>query len=56
MRYPMAQPVLAHIAIVINKYGPAGQVGEHGAGVTRRHMQVKDSSVVDVLPVLFRCR
>ena len=32
MRYPMAQPALAHIAIVINKYSPAGQVGEHGAG------------------------
>ena len=39
------------ITVGVDEDGPAGQVSEHGAGVTRGHMQVKDASVIDILPM-----
>ncbi|PYM05591.1 MAG: hypothetical protein DMF15_15405 [Verrucomicrobia bacterium] len=39
------------IMVGVDEDGPTGQVSENGAGVTRGHMQVKDASVINVLPV-----
>jgi len=50
----VSQPItkgLVDITVGVDEEGPAGQVSEHGAGLTRGHMQVKDASVIDVLPM-----
>jgi hypothetical protein len=41
----VSQPItkgLVDITVGVDEDGPAGQVSEHGAGVPRGHMQVKD--------------
>jgi hypothetical protein len=48
---PMAQPLFADIAVVVDEYGAAGQVREHYAGVAGGDMKAKDSGVVEILPM-----
>jgi hypothetical protein len=47
----VSQPITKRcvdITVGVDEDGPAGQVSEHGAGVTGGHMKVKDASVVAV--------
>ena len=50
----VSQPItkgFVDITVGVDEDGAAGQMSEHGAGVTPGHMQVKDASVIDVLPM-----
>src|SRR6202045_4922923 len=51
MRYPVSEGVIAHIAVAVNEHAAAGQVREHGAGISSGHMEAKYSGRVNVLPV-----
>ena len=51
MRYPVSEGVIAHVAVAVDKHASAGQVREHGAGISGGHMEAKGSGRVNVLPV-----
>jgi hypothetical protein len=34
MRYPVSERVIAHVAVAVDEHASAGQVREHGAGIT----------------------
>src|SRR6202030_129011 len=51
MRYPVSEGVIAHISVVVDEHASAGQVREHSAGISGRHMEAKCSGRVNVLPV-----
>jgi hypothetical protein len=51
MRYPESEGVIAHIAVAVDEHASAGQVREHGAGISGGHMEAKGSGRVNVLPV-----
>src|SRR5258708_39175679 len=51
MRQPVAEGVIAHISVAINEDASAGQVREHGAGISGRHVKVKGFGRVNVPPV-----
>src|ERR1700692_1575306 len=51
MRYPVSEGVIAHIAVAVDEYAAAGQVREHGAGISSGHMELKNSGRFNILPV-----
>src|SRR5438445_9141713 len=51
MRYPVSEGVIAHISVAVDEHASAGQVREHGAGISGWHVEAKYSGRVDVLPV-----
>jgi len=51
MRNPVSEGVVAHIAVAVDEHASAGQLREHGAGVSGWHVEAKYSGRVDVLPV-----
>src|SRR2546421_307571 len=51
MRYPVSERVITHIAVAVDEHASAGQVREHGAGISSGHREAKYSRRVNVLPV-----
>src|SRR5256885_10074800 len=51
MRHPVSEGVIAHISVAVDEHASAGQVREHGAGVSGGYMEAKYSGRVHVLPV-----
>src|SRR6267143_4128443 len=51
MCYPVSEGVIAHVAVAVDEHASAGQVGEHGAGISGWHLEAKCSGRVDVPPV-----
>src|SRR5712692_5049933 len=48
---PVGQPVLAHIAVVVDKDSSAGQMGEHQAPVASGNVKVKVAGRSEVFPM-----
>src|SRR6266481_2595451 len=53
MCQPVAEGVIAHISVAVNEDASAGQVREHGAGISGRHMKVKGFGHINILPVWY---
>src|SRR6266576_852946 len=51
MCYPVSEGVVTHISFAVDEHAAAGQVREHGAGISGWHFEAKYSGRVDVLPV-----
>src|SRR6266849_639253 len=51
MRQPVSKGVIARVSVGVDEHASAGQVREHGAGVSGGHMEAEDSGRVNVLPV-----
>ena len=51
MRHPVSQGVIAHVAVAVDERASAGQMREHGAGISSGHVETKCSGRVNVLPV-----
>jgi hypothetical protein len=51
MRHPISERVIAHITVRVDKDGSAGQVTEHGTGISGWDMEAKGSGRVYILPV-----
>src|SRR6266481_3728835 len=51
MRHPVSEGIIAHVAVAVAEHASAGQVREHGAGISGGHMQTEDSGRVNVLPM-----
>ena len=51
MCYPVSEGVVTHISVAVDEHAAAGQVREHGAGISGWHFEAKYSGRVDVLPV-----
>src|SRR5215510_16170289 len=54
MGNPVTQPVFALVAVVIDKNGPAGQMGEHQAAISFRDMELKGSRCIEILPMGYK--
>ena len=51
MGHPVSEGVIAHVAVAVDEHASAGQVCEHGAGISSGHMQVEGPGRVQVLPM-----
>jgi hypothetical protein len=51
VRYPIPEELLALNPVIVDEHGARRQVSEHVAGVTGGHVDPKDSSIGDVLPI-----
>src|SRR5437899_4658295 len=48
MCYPVSEGVVTHISVAVDEHAAAGQVREHGAGISGWHFEAKYSGRVDV--------
>jgi hypothetical protein len=51
MRHQVSETIIAHIAVAVDEHASAGQVREHGAGISGWHVEAKGSGRVNVPPV-----
>ncbi len=51
MRHPVSEGVIGDISVAVGEHASAGQVREHGTGISGWHFEAKYSCRVDVLPV-----
>src|SRR5260370_28322673 len=51
VRHPVSEGVIAHVSVAVDEHASAGQVREHGAGVSGGHMEAEGFGRVNVLPV-----